>query len=104
MDLTDRPWAQADHPISKTTTKVWLPRPGGDGASEEAEEVSAVYHQSRKRTREEGGETIVEDQDLVFTERRVTWPSKDNIAQPVAETTAEAENGTEGMETKVEVD
>jgi hypothetical protein len=70
--------------------------------------VSAVYHQSRKRTREEGGETILEDQDLVFTERRVTWPSKagvgvgENIGVHLTEDQGGSANTGEGMEAKVE--
>ncbi|BEI84833.1 hypothetical protein CcaverHIS002_0502340 [Cutaneotrichosporon cavernicola] len=101
------PWAQADHPITKTTTKVWLPRPGpgGDGAPEEATESSAVYHQSRKRTREEGGETILEDQDVLFTERRIIWPSKKGsvVAEGDRQAHGCTENMGEGIEVKTEV-
>lgn len=52
-------------------------------------EVSAVYHQSRQRTRTEEGETIVEDQDLVFTERRVTWTVRESGAASFDETKME---------------
>lgn len=74
-----------------------LPRPGGDGTPEEADEVAAVYHQSRKRTRHEGGEVVVEDQDLVFTERRVTWPAGSVPFDPEA-------GAVEAGDVKAEVD
>lgn len=53
---------------------VTKPRPGGTVA-EQAEEVTAVYRQGRKRTRTESTEVVEEEQDIVFTERRVTWPA-----------------------------
>ncbi|CAK9781731.1 unnamed protein product [Cutaneotrichosporon oleaginosum] len=100
------PWTQADHPLLKTTTKVWLPRPGGDGTPEEADQVSAIYHQSRERTRVESGETILEDQDIVFTERRITWPSKAEATESqVAESDGQpSTSGLGGVKAKVEAE
>ena len=41
---------------------------------EEAEEVTRVYKQKRTRARDlEDGSTVMEEQDVVFTERRVIW-------------------------------
>jgi hypothetical protein len=75
--LTLSPWDQDDHPVSQETTTVMLPRPGASNSEPEvAEQMTATYHQSRKRTRHEGEETVMEEQDLVFTERRVIWRSK----------------------------
>lgn len=77
------PWAQNEHPISKTTKTVSLPRPGGTEA-EDAEEVTAVYRQGRSRRRTESAETVLEEQDIVFTERRVTWPVKPTAVPDVS--------------------
>lgn len=70
--LTPSPWEQEDNPIAQTSTAVMLARPGATEA-EEAELVEAVYSQRRRRTRTEEGELVLEEQDLVFTERRTIW-------------------------------
>jgi len=74
-----RPWSQQDHvpdEISTTVTKHRLnthlqpkyPNP------EAAEETQTVYHQARLRVGElKDGTTILEEQDVVLTERRTIW-------------------------------
>ncbi|TXT09207.1 hypothetical protein VHUM_02681 [Vanrija humicola] len=76
------PWEQQDNPISQTKTTVMLARPGAT-EPEEAELVEAVYRQRRKRTRAEDGELVLEEQDLVFTERRTTWRDAEVKAEEV---------------------
>ncbi|KAL1407772.1 JmjC domain-containing histone demethylation protein 1 [Vanrija albida] len=66
------PWEQEDNPIVQDRTTIMLARPGGSEL-EEAEQVEAVYRQRRRRTHTEDGELVLEEQDLVFTERRTIW-------------------------------
>lgn len=68
-----------------------------------------MYHQSRKRTRHEDGEVVVEDQDVVFTERRVTWPATSGAVQDVNKLAVQVDPKVEveadpGVEVQVEID
>jgi F-box/leucine-rich repeat protein 10/11 len=84
------PWKQEEHPIERATTVVALPRPSTSNDSgsvvNDAQLATASYRQIRKRvTADAGGETVVEEQELVYTERRIVWPAAASLTVPTEE-------------------
>ena len=82
-DSVSSPWEQEDHPIKETVTMYHAPRPtlsspissiSGPARNEKAEETTHIYRQNRTRTRDlDDGSTVLEEQEVVFTEKRVIW-------------------------------
>lgn len=77
-DLT-RPWQQTDLPAESTTLQVESQRPSDSRHASErpepAEQVVVVRRQNRHRLVEGDGITVVEKQEVVFTETKTTWSS-----------------------------
>ncbi|ORY29669.1 hypothetical protein BCR39DRAFT_531569 [Naematelia encephala] len=74
------PWSQDLHPVDREVVTVKLPRPDKTSNhtneyAEEAKQERKVIRQSRTRVRYlEDGRVIQEEQDVVFTETRISWP------------------------------
>jgi hypothetical protein len=76
----------------------------GPGA-EKAEVVTEVCRQQRTRRRFLGdGTAILEEQEVVFTERKTTWPVKDEARDTVQDAAPEVEGTAQNKEEAVHVD
>ncbi|GFZ52058.1 JmjC domain-containing histone demethylation protein 1 [Saitozyma sp. JCM 24511] len=83
-DFDPPSWDQRDHPVERTSTTVEMRRPALPGrpadddmgqGPEIAGMVTEVCRQQRTRRRFLGdGTVILEEQEVVFTERKTTWP------------------------------
>ncbi|ORX38273.1 hypothetical protein BD324DRAFT_620219 [Kockovaella imperatae] len=82
-NFTPPPWEQNNHPVKESTNVLYAPRPSASSPApgiarssrnEKAEATVHVYSQNRSRVRDlDDGSTVLEEQRVEFTERRVIW-------------------------------
>jgi hypothetical protein len=71
--LIDRPWEVDDRPSESSVETVKAERPGL-GKEQEAEFKKTMTFSRRRRVREtEDGRVVLEEQDLVFEQRKTVW-------------------------------
>lgn len=71
--LTRRPWESNDAPPLQTVETITVARPGSE-KEQEAELMTMVTTSRRRRVRKtEDGQTVLEEQDLLFTQRKTVW-------------------------------
>lgn len=67
-----RIWTENEPTLAKTSQIVSAPRP--DGSDARAERVTATHKQTRSRVfKNELGQTVREERDVLITERRFVW-------------------------------
>jgi F-box/leucine-rich repeat protein 10/11 len=76
-DCAQVQWESEEHKPVCEAENVMLPRPVNREGDEYAKQVTTTHRQTRRRVREEedsgGPVLILEEHELVFTERQVTW-------------------------------
>lgn len=81
-----RPWQQVDSPVETRTDRVELQRPSeskfATDRPEPAETIVIKWNQIRRRVVDEDGITIVQKQEVVYTETTTTWsPTEDKVVK-----------------------
>jgi len=74
-----RPWLQHNHSPEISTLTLTKHRPNAElktlnAKPEQAMQTQTVFHQAKLRVGElDDGTTVLEEQDVVYTERRIVW-------------------------------
>jgi hypothetical protein len=76
--LNDRPWETKSHSSSHSDEVIKVLRPTNSAGDREHADLSTIVKLSqRHRVRElEDGRTVLEEQDILFTEKKTIWAAE----------------------------